>query len=87
MCSLIPGLGAGARYGMVRTAVMGLADGHESSTAGVIENPEGWAGRNDERDGADGANDSRGPREDDAELITWGVVCGAAREAAMAAWY
>lgn len=86
MC-LIPGLGAGTRYGMVQTTVVGFVDGHESGTGGVVENPEGWGSRNDEGDGIDGANDSRGPQEDDAKLARWGAVHGTAREAAMAAWY
>ena len=51
---------------------MGFVDGCESGTAGVIENPEGWACRNDKGDDADGLNDSRGSQEDDTELGRWG---------------
>ena len=39
ICSLMPGLGPGALYGMVQTTVVGFVDGRESGRAGVVENP------------------------------------------------
>ena len=84
MCSLGPGLGAGARNGMVRTAVVGIVNDRERGAAGGAADPEGGASVNDGGDGADGVNDSGGIQEDDVEPRRW-VVCTTARDAAMVA--
>ena len=84
MCSLGPGLGAGARNRVVQTAIVGIVNDHERGAAGGAADPEEGASVNDGGDGADRVNDSGGIQEDNVEPRRW-VVCTTARDAAMAA--